>query len=147
MQDFIFPPFDSRIEKIKGKTAIFDVVRKKLIILTPEEWVRQHLVHYLINEMKYPKVLISVEDGLKYNKMNKRCDVLVYNRQGNVFMLVECKSAKVKLDQSSMDQLSSYNQHHKAEYLALTNGLNLIVCKMDYDSKKFAFCQELPAYK
>ena len=84
MSNLIFPSFESRIKKIHGKTAIFDIIRKKYIILTPEESVRQHLVHYLINSLNYPKSLISVEDGMKVNKMNKRSDVVVYDKNKNV---------------------------------------------------------------
>ena len=86
--------------------------------------------------MNYPKSLISVEDGMKVNKMLKRSDVVVYNRIGEVFLAIECKSTSIKLSQKSMDQLSIYNQEYKANYLVLTNGLQVIICKMNYHSKK-----------
>ena len=147
MIDLIFPPFKYRTKKVDGKTAIFDILRKKFIILTPEEIVRQHLIHFLINKLNYPKSLISVEDGLRFNKMSKRSDVVVYDRKGGVFMVIECKSTKVKLTQQSMDQLSIYNQHYKASNLALTNGIELFVCQIDYDLKKVNFLKEFPLYK
>ncbi len=146
MNDLIFPPFDYRIKKTNGKHTIFDIIRKKFIVLTPEEWVRQHLIHYLLNQMNYPKSLITVEDGMKVNKMIKRSDIVVYNRQGEIFLVVECKSSKIILGQKSMDQVSVYNQHYKSKYIALTNGLNNIVCKMDYKIKKPTFINHFPKF-
>ena len=147
MIDLIFPAFAYRTKKVEGKTAIFDILRKKFIILTPEEIVRQHLIHFLINNLNYPKSLISVEDGMKFNKMNKRSDVVVHSRTGGIFLVIECKSTKVKLTQKAMDQLSTYNQHYKASHLALTNGKDLYVCKIDYDLKKVNFLKDFPTYK
>lgn len=147
MIDLIFPPFEYQISRNAGKVCIFDVIRRKNIVLTPEEWVRQHLIHYLIEHLGYPKSLIAVEDGLKLNKMQKRSDVVVYNRDGNIFMVVECKSFKIKLEQASMDQLSAYNQHYQATFLALTNGLSVIICEMNYDLRKWVVIREFPVYK
>ncbi len=129
-----------------GKSCIFDVIRKKYIVLTPEEWVRQHLIHYLINQMNYPRSLIAVEDGLKVHSMQKRSDLVVYSRQGEIFMVVECKSANIKITQKSMDQLSIYNQRYRARFLALTNGLELLVCEMDYQKKKAEFISTFPVF-
>ncbi len=142
----MFPPFEFRVKKTNGKHAIFDIIRKKYIVLTPEEWVRQHLIHYLINQLNYPKSLISVEDGMKVNKMIKRSDVVVYNRNGEIFLVVECKSTKIKLTQKSMDQLSIYNQHYKSDYIALTNGLKVFVCQIDYKNKKPLFINHFPEF-
>jgi hypothetical protein len=147
MEELVFPPFDYKIINENGKVAIFDIIRKKHVILTPEEWVRQHLVHYFINELNYPKSLISVEDSLKVNKMQKRSDIIIYNREGQLFMLVECKSAKIKLNQSSMIQLSNYNQKYHSEYLALTNGVQVYVCKMDYENKKSEYLEQFPSFR
>jgi len=147
MDKLIFPPFEYKIKRNDGKASIFDLIRRKYIVLTPEEWVRQHLIHFLINHREYPKSLISVEDGLKINKMAKRSDLVVYNKQGEIFMLIECKSAKVKLTQKSMDQASIYNQKYKAQYLGLTNGLEIIICKMDYDQKKSVFLDGFPVFE
>lgn len=147
MEELVFPPFEYKLINENGKVAIFDIIRKKHIILTPEEWVRQHLIHFFINQLKYPKSLISVEDGLKVNKMQKRSDLIVYNREGKLFMVVECKAAKVKLNQNSMNQLSTYNQKYNSEYLALTNGLQVYVCKMDYENKKAVYLDQFPSFK
>ena len=147
MDKLIFPPFEYKTKKVGDKTSIFDIIRKKYIVITPEEIVRQHLIHFLINQMNYPKTLIAVEDGLKVNRLQKRSDVVVYNKMGNIFMVVECKSTKVKLSQSSMDQLSIYNQYYKSEYLALTNGIQLYICKMDYQSKRAQFLDDFPFFQ
>ncbi len=147
MEELVFPPFNYKLRKENGKVAIFDIIRKKYIILAPEEWVRQHLIHFFINQLNYPKSLISVEDGLKVNKMKKRSDVLVYDRQGKIFMVVECKSAKVKLNQNAMIQLSTYNQKYNSEYIALTNGLQVYVCKMDYENKMVDYLEQFPLLK
>ncbi len=146
MNNLIFPPFEYRIKQIHGKKAIFDIIRRKFIVLTPEEWVRQHLVHYLINQMKYPKSLISVEDGMRINKMVKRSDAIIHDREGGIFLAVECKSMKVQLSQKSMDQLSVYNQHYRAAYLALTNGLQVYICKMDYQNKTSVLMDRFPKF-
>lgn len=147
MEKLVFPPFEYNLRNENGKVAIFDIIRKKHIILTPEEWVRQHLIHYFINQLNYPKSLISVEDGLTVNKMQKRSDIIIYNRIGKVFMVIECKSAKVKLNQNSMIQLSTYNQSYNSEYIALTNGLQVYVCKMDYENKKAEYLNQFPTFK
>lgn len=146
MDNLIFPSVNFRISKGGSKTTVFDVIRRKFIVLTPEEWVRQHLVHYMINQLKYPKSLINVEDGLRVNKMQKRSDVVIHDRNGKVFMIVECKSFKVKLKQDAMDQLSNYNQRYKAAFLALTNGKGLFVCQMDYETKKANFISGFPEF-
>ncbi len=147
MQQLNLPSFEYRLRDQDGKKYIFDIIRKKFIALTPEEWVRQHFIHFLINQYQYPKPLISVEDAHKVNKMAKRSDVVVYRKDGNVFMLIECKAPTVKLSQKTMDQLSAYNQHYKASWLVLTNGMKMYVCQMDYDMKKAVFFSELPQYK
>jgi hypothetical protein len=120
------PEFEYQLQKSEGKVWIFDVIRKKYLVLTPEEWVRQHLINYFINHLHYPKSLIKVEGGLRYNQLQKRSDVLVYNREGNPWMIVECKSYDVALDASSVKQVAVYNATVGAPYLALTNGLKHI---------------------
>lgn len=147
MDKLIFPPFEYKTRKFEGKTSIFDIIRKKYIVITPEEIVRQHLIHFLINQMKYPKTLIAVEDGLKVNRMQKRSDVVVYDKVGNVFLAVECKSTKVKLSQYTMDQLSIYNQRYKSKFLAVTNGIQLYICKIDYRNKQAVFMDKFPAFE
>jgi len=147
MDQLIFPPFKYRISEKNEKSYIFDIIRKKDIMITPEEWVRQHLVHFMIDQLNYPKSLIKIEDGLKVYKMQKRSDVVVYQSDGKVFMLVECKSYKVKLDQKVMDQLSNYNQKYKANYLAITNGRQVYISKINYQTRESQFINEFPDFK
>jgi len=147
MEELIFPPFKYRINQENNRSLLFDIIRHKYLVITPEEWVRQHLIHYLISHLDYPKALIKVEDGLKVNKMQKRSDVVVYDRDGKVFMIIECKSHKIKLDQKVMDQLSNYNKKYKASYLAITNGKEVFIAEMDYVKNKSDFINRFPEYK
>jgi len=146
MQNLNLPAFDCKIREIDGKVSIFDIIRKKYIILTPEEWVRQHFINFLIQHHKYPKSLIKNESGLKYNQLHKRTDILVYDREGKVFLIVECKSANEKLSQKVFEQLATYNQTLQAKYIAITNGLQNFICEMDYESRNYHFLKELPSF-
>ena len=117
------PAVNFKVKKSEGKVWIFDGVRKKFVILTPEEWVRQHFVNYLIQEQKYSKSLFRVESSLSYNTLQKRSDILVYDRAGKPWMLVECKSPAIKLSQKAFNQVAIYNMTIGAKYLAVTNGM------------------------
>jgi hypothetical protein len=147
MKKLNLPQFDIKIQESKGKTEIFDTLRKKYVILTPEEWVRQHFVNMLINHYQYPKSLISLESGLKYNELQKRSDIVVYDREGKPFLLIECKSADVALSQQTFRQLSTYNFVIKSPYVAITNGLNNFCCKIDHSLGTYEFLKDLPAFK
>jgi hypothetical protein len=142
-----FPTYPFRFKNSENKVSIFDEIRKKFIILTPEEWVRQHVVHYLINEKKYPKSLINVEKVLTINKLRKRYDVVVFNPDGSIHILVECKAPEVKISQATFDQIARYNMTMKARFLNVTNGLNHYYCQMDFENEKYEFLQSLPDYK
>jgi hypothetical protein len=115
--------FDATLKKEQGKVYIFDNIRKKYLVLTPEEWVRQHFINYLIQDHKYPKSLIRIEGGVSYNKLQKRSDILIYNRQGKPWMLIECKSPTIKLSQKAFNQVAVYNMTIGAKYVAVTNGI------------------------
>ena len=117
------PSIEKRTKHAHGKVWIFDGIRKKYVVLTPEEWVRQHVIGYLINQLGYPKSLIRVEYSLVYNKLSKRSDVVVFNRSGQPWMVVECKAPEIKLDDQTARQISVYNQTLNASYLVVTNGL------------------------
>lgn len=117
------PVFDPSLKKEQGKIWIFDGIRKKYIVLTPEEWVRQHFINYLITELKYPKSLFRIEGSLSYNKLQKRSDILVFDRNGKAWMLIECKSPTIKLNQKAFNQVAVYNMTLGAKYLAVTNGM------------------------
>lgn len=142
-----FPTYPFRFKNSENKVSIFDEIRKKFIILTPEEWVRQHVVHYLINEKKYPKSLINVEKVLTINKLRRRYDVVVFNPDGSIHILVECKAPEVKISQATFDQIARYNMTMKARFLNVTNGLNHYYCQMDFENEKYEFLQSLPDYK
>ncbi len=147
MQKLNFPTFTFRFKNSENKVAIFDEIRKKFIILTPEEWVRQHVVHYLILEKKYPKSLINVEKVLKINGLSKRYDGVVFNPDGSIFLLIECKAPEIKISQNTFDQIARYNLTLKANYLMVTNGQNHYFCQMDFEKQQYVFLNELPNLK
>ena len=144
MQPLNFRPYTFRFKNSENKVSIFDPIRKKFIILTPEEWVRQHVVQYLLIEKKYPISLINVEKTLKINSLTKRYDVVVFNSNGTIHLLVECKSTVIPISQTTFDQIARYNLSLKANYLMVTNGLKHYFCKMDFDNKQYHFLQEIP---
>jgi hypothetical protein len=147
MKQLQFPTYSFRFKNSENKVAIFDEIRKKFIIISPEEWVRQHVVQFLLQDKKYPKSHINVEKLLKINNLTKRYDVVVFKPDGNISILVECKAPEVKITQSTFDQIARYNMTLKAEYLMVTNGLNHYFCKMDYEKEQYDFLQELPEYQ
>nr|WP_041779312.1 type I restriction enzyme HsdR N-terminal domain-containing protein [Belliella baltica] len=140
-----FPKFDFRIQEEKnGKLSIFDALRKKYLILTPEEWVRQHLIQVLIQKYNYPKSLFALEKGLKYNQLQKRFDVLVHDRNGAPFLLIECKSPDVKLTQKTIEQVCVYNKTIKSPYLGVSNGKQHMFLEFEESSGKFVQLKGLP---
>jgi type I site-specific restriction endonuclease len=147
MQELNFPSYSFRFKNSENKVSIFDEIRKKFIVLTPEEWVRQNVVRFLLQEKKYPKSLINVEKALKINDLTKRYDVVVFNNDGSIFVLIECKAPEIKISQTTFDQIARYNLILKAQFLMLTNGLNHYFCKMDFENEKYDFIENLPNYK
>ena len=128
------------------KTYIFDVVRKKYLLITPEEWVRQNFIHYLNKEKKYPLGLMGVEQMVKYNSLKTRADIVMYNTEGKANIIVECKAPDVKITQDTFNQIAKYNSQLKVKYLLVTNGMNHYCCKMDYESNRITFLEEIPSY-
>jgi hypothetical protein len=126
---------------------IFDDTRKKHLVLTPEEWVRQHFIKYLVNEKKFPTSLLKIEGGLSLNQTKKRSDILVYNNLGEKIMVIECKAPSVAITQKTFDQAARYNSVYRARWLAVTNGLQHYYAKIDHENGKFLFVEELPYYK
>jgi len=126
---------------------ILDPIRKKYVRLTPEEWVRQNFVQYLINEGKYPVGLIAIEIMSKFNKLKNRIDILVHDRSGNPVMIVECKSPDIKIDDEVFDQIVRYNMGFKVPYLIVTNGMDHYACKIDVENKKYEFLLVIPLYE
>ena len=146
MQKLNFSSYSFRLKNSENKVSIFDEIRKKFIILTPEEWVRQHVVKFLLEEKKYPKSLINVEKVLKVNGLRKRYDVVVFNPDGSIYILIECKAPQIKIAQSTFDQIARYNMTMQSQFLMVTNGLNHYFCQMDFENEKYQFLPELPNY-
>ncbi|MCF6351956.1 MAG: type I restriction enzyme HsdR N-terminal domain-containing protein [Cyclobacteriaceae bacterium] len=123
MQKLNLPNYNFKITRKVEGDFIFDIVRKKAILLTPEEWVRQHIINYLHLDLGYPKGLLKVESGVMYNTRHKRSDIVIYNNSGSPYMLVECKAPSVKINQSTVEQVAMYNRTLHAPIIILTNGL------------------------
>ena len=138
-----FPEFKILIKNKDNKSHIFDVLRKKFVVLTPEEWVRQHVINFLI-ENNISKNHIAIEKRILINNLTKRFDVLVYDRNGEVLLLIECKAPKVNLNQKVFDQVSIYNQHLNSKFLMITNGLSHFYLKVDKKNKKYVFLNKFP---
>lgn len=146
LQPLALPPYPFKITEANGQLTLFDELRKKTIIITPEEWVRQHFVQYLINQKQYPKSLMRLEGGLKLNGMSRRTDIVVFNRDGQRILMVECKAPSVNIDQKVFDQIARYNMAHKVSLLAVTNGLIHYYCRIDHEQGSYQFIPDLPGY-
>ncbi|MCJ7466009.1 MAG: type I restriction enzyme HsdR N-terminal domain-containing protein [Maribacter sp.] len=146
METLNFPAYSFRLKNSENKTRIFDVIRKKFVVLQPEEWVRQHLVHYLINEKKYPKTLINVEKQLTMNRLNKRYDIVVFKSDGSINILVECKAPQIEITQETFNQIARYNLQLRANYLIVSNGLKHFFCEMDFENEKYVFLEQIPDF-
>ena len=141
-----FPSYPFKIKEEAGKTFIFDDLRKRFLILTPEEWVRQHLVRFLIDEKKYPKTLIKMEGGLKLNALQKRSDILLFNHAGEKIMLVECKAPNVKITQETFDQVARYNFVHRVQWLLVSNGMQHYCCEINFSDQSCCFWPDIPEF-
>ncbi|MAR40840.1 MAG: restriction endonuclease subunit R [Flammeovirgaceae bacterium] len=146
MVDLNIPEQNIEIKSINSKNYIFDLIRKKHLVLTPEEWVRQNLVSYFINDLHYPKGLIKTESSLKYNNLKKRSDILIYNNDMTHYMIVECKSYKMKLNKSHLNQSAIYNKIYRSRYLMVSNGMEHIVCEYDWENETFKFRNSIPEF-
>ncbi len=135
-----------KIVNKNNKKYIFDIIRKKYLILTPEEWVRQNLLLFLIEKKSYPRNLIRVEQKLKGNNMFFRADAVVYNNAGKALMIIECKADNVKITQKAFEQISKYNLQFQVEYLLVSNGKENYICKINYEEKNYIFMSEIPEY-
>lgn len=146
MQTLQFPKYHFRFKSNENKRLIFDEIRKKFVVLTPEEWVRLHIVQYLITEKKYPKSHINVEKQLLLNGTKKRYDIVVFNNDGTIHLIIECKAPSVKITQDTFDQIARYNLVTNASYLMVTNGLEHYYCQLDYKEECYIFLRELPEF-
>ena len=146
MQKLNFPEYTFRFKNSENKVAIFDDIRKKFIVLTPEEWVRQHVVRYLLENKNFPKGHVNVEKIVKVNGMNKRYDIVVFRPDGSIYLIVECKAPAVPIAQTTFDQIARYNMTLNATHLMVTNGLSHYFCQMDHEAEKYIFLQDIPSY-
>jgi hypothetical protein len=146
MQKLNFYSYSFRFKNSENKVSIFDEIRKKFIVLTAEEWVRQHVIQFLLEEKKYPISHINVEKVLKVNGLRKRYDIVVYKADGSICILIECKAPTIKIAQATFDQIARYNMTMNAQFLMVTNGLSHYFCKMDFENEKYQFLTELPNY-
>ena len=146
MQELNLPKYQFKFKEVDKKLQIFDAFRKKYVVLTPEEWVRQNFLHYLVTEKKYSPSLIALEQSLKYNQLQKRADVLIYDKTGIPLLMVECKAPDVKISQDTFDQIARYNMSFKVSYLVVTNGMDHFCCKMDYTDNSYQFLEEIPGF-
>ena len=147
MQQLNLPPYQFKLRQLAEQVYIFDTFRKKYVVLTPEEWVRQHFLQYLLQDKNYPSSLIALEAGLKYNTLQKRADILIYNKQGDPHMIVECKAPTIKISQDTFDQVARYNMVFKVRYLVITNGINHFCCEMNYFENTYAYLKTIPVFE
>ena len=141
------PTYLFRIKEKDGKKVIFDVLRRKWVSLTPEEWVRQNFIRYLTEEKHYPIALVSVERSLRLNQQNFRADAVIFNKTGEPFVIIECKAPEVNISQQVFDQIVRYNMELRVKYLMVTNGMSHYCCIIDSEKLTYAFLSEIPDYK
>ncbi len=142
-----FPDFDFKLKTIEGRQMIYDRLRKKYVVITPEEWVRQHIIYYLIEIKNYPANFISVEHSISVNNTQKRCDIVVFSKAFRPKLIIECKQPEISLSQNIFDQAGTYNLSLKVPYLAISNGIENMVSQVDLLNSKFVFLNGYPEYE
>lgn len=138
--------YEAKIVQRNGKNVIFDTLRKRYVALTPEEWVRQHFVHFLTDYKGYPKGLLANEIQLNLNGTKKRCDTVLYDKNLSAKLIVEYKAPHVEITQAVFDQITRYNMVLKVKYLIVSNGLSHYCCQIDYNTQSYVFLPEIPSY-
>ena len=141
------PVFDAKVVNREGKPVIFDVIRRRYVALTPEEWVRQHFVHFLLNHKGYPQALMANEVQVQLNGTKKRCDTVLYRRDRTARMIVEYKAPDIEITQAVFNQITRYNMVLKVDYLVVSNGLQHYCCRMDYEKNSYTFLPDIPDYQ
>ena len=148
MASLNLPSYDTKIIQKNGKKMIFDFLRHRYITLTPEEWVRQHFTHFLVEAKGYPTALLANEVGLNVGGVTRRCDTVLYHRNGGrPRMIIEYKAPDINITQHVFNQISSYNSVFHADYLIVSNGITHYCCFMDYENNNVDFLQDIPLYK
>lgn len=140
------PEHQFTIKKSANGLTIFDVLRSKFVALTPEEWVRQNFVAFLIHHKQFPQALMGNEIALVQNQIKRRCDTLIADREGNTFAIVEYKAPSVEITQKVFDQIVRYNMVLRAKYLMVSNGMQHYCCKIDYETDSYSFLPDIPCY-
>ena len=140
------PSYETKFQEKGGKQLIFDFLRRKYVALTPEEWVRQHFTHYLVEQKGYPRGLMANEMELRLGEKRLRCDTLLYNRNLQPQMIIEYKAPTIQLQQRVFDQITAYNMLLHVDYLVVSNGLQHYCCRMDYEHHSYAFLREIPHF-
>ena len=146
MKSLNLPPFEYMVKKQNGQIWIFDIIRKRYVVLTPEEWVRQHFVHFLMAHKSYPQALMANEVQVQLNGTKKRCDTVLYRRDLTARMIIEYKAPEVEITQKVFDQITRYNMVLKVDYLIVSNGIRHYCCRMDYERNGYTFLQDIPDY-
>lgn len=141
------PPYTTKIAVRDGKNSIWDIIRRKYVALTPEEWVRQHFVHFLVEHKGYPVSLLANEVALTLNGTSRRCDTVLYDRTLSPRMIIEYKAPHIPITQKVFDQISRYNLVFRVDYLIVSNGLSHYCCRMDYDHQSYEFLKDVPEYR
>jgi len=140
------PEYNFRIKKQDDKLLIFDAQRKRYVSLTPEEWVRQHFIRFLIEEKGYPAAYLAIEKQLNMNGMKKRCDAILYNDHALPVLIIELKAPTVPITQTTFDQVAVYNAKLKVDFFMISNGIEHYCCKVDTNNSRYEFFPELPDY-
>ncbi|MBQ8152832.1 MAG: type I restriction enzyme HsdR N-terminal domain-containing protein [Prevotella sp.] len=147
MYELNLPPFEIRLGGTREKPEIFDFLRRRFVKLTPEEWVRQHFVHWLVEQKGYPKGLLGNEIELQAGEKKVRCDSILYDNNARPQMIIEYKAPTVALSQKVFDQISTYNLLLHVDYLMVSNGMEHYCCRMNYEQKSYEFLREIPDYE
>lgn len=146
MQKLNLPEYVFRTKMVEGKQLIFDPIRKKFVVLTPEEWVRQNFIQYLKNDKKYPEALMAVEKQIRVNQKQRRFDLLIYLRNGQPHLIAEFKAPNVKITQDAFDQVVRYNMSLRVERVVVSNGVQHFACEIDYVKNSFSYLPEIPVF-
>jgi type I site-specific restriction endonuclease len=141
-----FPHYNFRLREKESRPEIFDEVRKVWVTLTPEEWVRQHAMKWIVEEKKYPASLLAVEKSITVNGLTRRCDIVAFDKTGVPVLIIECKAHDVVISQNVFDQAARYNMTLSVDLFLLTNGLNHYCCRADHENKSYLFLKELPEF-
>ena len=147
MNELNLPAYDVKVRGTREKPEIFDFLRKRYVSLTPEEWVRQHFTHWLVEHKGYPKGLLGNEIAMKCGEKTLRCDSILYNKEASAQMIIEYKAPTVSLTQRVFNQISTYNLLLHVDYLVISNGLQHYCCKMDYEHQTYRFLDAIPDYQ